>query len=100
MNRRKLTHGGFRVADSVVLVCSLYLAADLFAVPVEWLSLQDDTGGRSRLLDITSIGILLVVWQILFPSFGLYRQRYLSFMSFKRYRLIDLVKATSLGTLL
>lgn len=97
MNRKKLILNGFQFADSIVLMFSLYVAAGMYVVVPEWVLVQNI---RPLLLVITIAVALLVVWQILFHYFGLYRQRHTSFISFRLYRCIDLVKATSLGTLL
>lgn len=87
-------------ADAAVLALSVYAAIRLFAASSEWLSFQDVLNIRLRLRDMLAAGGILLGWTMLFQYFGLYRQRYMSFMRFRPYHFIDLVKATSLGTLL
>lgn len=87
-------------ADLTVMALSLYAAIRLFAASSQWLSLQDILNVRPRLRDMLAAGGILLGWIMLFQYFGLYRQRYMSFMRFRPYHFIDMVKATALGTLL
>jgi exopolysaccharide biosynthesis polyprenyl glycosylphosphotransferase len=98
--RRKLVPATFMAADSVVLIASLCLAAASSPVFSDWSSLRDLLDVRPRLLDIAMAGGMVIVWLVLFSRFGLYRERYLSFMRLRTYHFIDLLKAVSLGTLL
>jgi exopolysaccharide biosynthesis polyprenyl glycosylphosphotransferase len=87
-------------ADLTVLALSLYAAIRLFAASSQWLSLQDILNVRPRLRDMLAVGGILLGWIMLFQYFGLYRQRYMSFMRFRPYHFVDMIKATALGTLL
>lgn len=87
-------------ADLAVLLLSIYAAIAFFAASSPWLSLQDFLDARLRLRDLLAGSGILLGWILLFQYFGLYRQRYMSFMRFRPYHFIDLVKATALGTLL
>lgn len=98
--RRKLVRLTFMTADVVVLGMSHYVAITLFADVPDWLKHQDILNARPRLRDIFAAGSILLGWVILFHFFGLYRQRYMSFLRFRPYHFPDLIKATSLGTLL
>lgn len=98
--RRKLVRLTFMTADAVVLGMSLYAAIMLFSDIPDWLTHQDILNVRLRLRDILAAGSIPLGWVILFHFFGLYRQRYMSFLRFRPYHFIDLIKATSLGTLL
>ena len=98
--RRKLVQLTFMAADAVVLGASLYAAIMVFAGAPDWLMHQDILNVRLRLGDIIAAGGILLGWVILFHSFGLYRHRFMSFLRFRPYNFIDLIKATSLGTLL
>lgn len=97
MVRRKFTRWAFLVADSIVLLFSFYVAG-IVMIPPEALPLWSGMGTQPQLTVMA--GGLLLVWLGLFKYFGLYRQRYMSFMQLRNYHLFDLVKATSLGTLL
>lgn len=99
MTRRKLVGWAFVIADSAVLGVSLYVAATWFTVPLAPLRARDIPPVQPRLLDIAIAATILVVWMLVFKHFGLYRERHLSFMRFRHYHFIDLVKATSLGAL-
>ena len=98
--RRKLVQLTFMTADAVVLGTSLYAVTMLFSGVPDWLTHQDILNVRLRLRDILAAGGIPLGWVILFHYFGLYRHRYMSFLRFRPYHFIDLIKATSLGTLL
>lgn len=88
------------ITDTLVLGSSFFAAIILFGVSSYSLSVEDVLNARPRLRDlIAGFGVLLG-WIMLFHYFGLYRQRYLSFLRFRPYYFMDVVKATSLGTLL
>lgn len=100
MTRRQLLHWAFVLADLCVLAGALLLAAQWFTTPIASLSPEDVLHVRARLQDFASALLLMLAWVMLFMQFGLYRHRYMSFMKFRHYHFFDLVKATSLGTLL
>lgn len=100
MTRRKLVRWAFVIGDLSVLAAALYVAARWFTIPLASLTPADVMHMRVRLQDIAIASMLVSAWIILFRYFGLYRERYLSFMKFRHYHLFDLFKATSLGTLL
>ena len=88
------------ITDTMVLSVSLYAAVMLFADAPDWLAHQDILNVRLRLRDILAAGGIPLAWVVLFHYFGLYRQRYMSFLRFRPYHFVDLIKATSVGTLL
>lgn len=101
MTRRQLLRWAFIFADLCVLAAALFIAAQWFTTPIATLSSPEAVlNARARLLDIAIALSLMFTWIMLFRQFGLYRHRYMSFMKFRHYHLIDLLKATSLGTLL
>lgn len=100
MTRRSLVRWAFIIADLSVLLMALYVAAHWFIVPIASLTPHELLNVRARLLDVGTAALLLATWVLLLQYFGLYRQRYLSFLKFRHYHFIDLLKATSLGTLL
>lgn len=98
--RRVLVRLTFMTADAVVLGACLYAAVMLFASVPNWSTHHDILNVRLRLRDILAAGGVPLAWVVLFHYFGLYRHRYMSFLRFRPYHFIDLLKATSLGTLL
>lgn len=98
--RRRLVQLTFMTADTVVLGACLYAAIMLSSGAPEWLAPQHILNARLRLRDIFIASSIPLGWVILFHYFGLYRQRYMSFLRFRPYHFIELIKATSLGTLL
>lgn len=99
MTRRQLLHAAFVFADLCVLIAALLVAAQWIA-PVYALAPEGMLNARARLLDVGMVLLLMPAWILVFRHFGLYRHRYMSFMKFRHYHLLDLLKATSLGTLL
>jgi len=98
--RRKLVRLAFMAADLVVLISALYFVAWWASPAFERLTISEVLEIRPRLQEF-ALGIaLLFVWLQIFTYYGLYRQRYWSFMKLRPYHLFDLFKATSLGTLL
>ncbi len=99
MTRRQLELWAFLAGDSFALVLGLYAAA--VWVNHAWLfHPRELLATRASLLDIAMATGLLISWLLTFWRFGLYRQRYMSFLKFRKYHLFDVVKAVSLGTLL
>lgn len=100
MSRRHLLRWAFVLADLSVLAFSLYVAAQWFKVPLASLSPGEVLNVKARLLDIAFALTLMAGWVLVLRHFGLYRHRYMSFMKFRHYHFLELLKATSLGTLL
>lgn len=98
--RRMLVRLTFMTADAAVLMASVYAAVMLSSSVPHWFTHQDILNVRLRLRDVLAAGSVPVGWVILFNYFGLYRHRYMAFLRFRPYHFIDLIKATSLGTLL
>ncbi len=99
MNRRKLVHLAFVQADLLVLIASLYATSRLTGFLPEQLAIPEVLT-LGRLWQVPFVCSFLVAWPLVFRHFNLYRHRHMSFLKFRRYHLLDLVKATSVGTLL
>lgn len=88
------------VSDMLIMVFALYLASLWFQPPNPTASLK---GVQSFQLDNSQLWVLPLLaigWVLILGYFGLYKKRYMSFMRFRLYKYIDLVKATSLGMLI
>jgi exopolysaccharide biosynthesis polyprenyl glycosylphosphotransferase len=99
MNRRKPVRLAFAIADLLVLLGAAYTAAAWFSTDSARPTLAEMLHMRPQIADIAVAAALLGGWVGLMWYFGLYRQRYFSFLKVRPYHLPDLVKATSLGTL-
>ena len=97
--RRKLIPGAFIAADVAVLILALWLANRYSGLPFAWMNVEELLRLRPRVVDIVVAGCVLAFWPLLFSRFGLYRERYLSFLKFRTYHFLDLVKAITLGSL-
>lgn len=100
ISRRTLLRWACKLCDSAVLIFSLYFSVRLFSGSGNWISLQEALQIELPFHEILFVGLLMIIWLSIFGYFGLYRQRYMSFMKFRTYEFVDLVKATSFGTLL
>ena len=86
--------------DIFALLLSLFVAWGFSVASLDWPSFWQFMDVRARLQDIVMAGALIIVWLVLFNQFGLYRERYSSFMKLRTYHFVDLFEAISLGTLL
>lgn len=99
MTRRKLVRAVFFLTDAIILVTSLYFAAIIVWQPLNTSPLWQLVITSPLKSSLLLVGIV-IAWLMLFAHFGLYRHRYMSFMQYRHYRLLNLVKATSLAALL
>jgi exopolysaccharide biosynthesis polyprenyl glycosylphosphotransferase len=101
--RRKLLLNAFKVFDLVLMLCA-FGAATLTALhiattaprPQAGLSLEQLLEIRIKVQNLVLLFAFVVTWHVIFSAVGLYESKRLS--SRRRYELIDLVKATTLGT--
>ncbi len=100
MTRRKLILRAFQAFDLLVLIISTYITVGLSAGSSTSIINQYMMDGHADVYAIIIMAVMFAVWLTLFYSCGLYKQRYLTFTSLRRYHLSDLVTAVSLGTLI
>jgi exopolysaccharide biosynthesis polyprenyl glycosylphosphotransferase len=99
MTRRALVGWAFVAGDTVALLAGIYAAA-IWSSPTWTLAPRGFLSLRFDLQEI-AVGLAVVAcWLLVFRQFGMYRERYMSFLRFRPYHLWDLLKASSFGTLL
>jgi exopolysaccharide biosynthesis polyprenyl glycosylphosphotransferase len=103
--RRKILLNIFTIFDLVLMLCSFTIATltvlhiATVAVPHErtGLSLPQLLEIRIKVRNLVLLFAFVVAWHVIFSAIGLYESKRLS--SRRHYELLDLVKATTLGTL-
>jgi len=96
-NRRQLLLSVFKLFDLALLVGSFITAALPSLSEVGATSLSDFLSMRISVRNFVLFGCLLLLWHLLFSFFGLYRSKRFSSHG---HEAIDVLKATSLGTLI
>ncbi len=95
--RRRLLHGLFKIADTACLLGSVIFSMWYLASEVYGLDAREIFAMRVRLVNLVFLLAFVAIWHVCFRLFGLYRSRRLS----SRWaEILDVVKATSLGSLL
>lgn len=95
--RRRFLHGLFKIADIACLLGSFTFALWYLASKVYRLDATEIFAMRVRLVNVAVLLAFVAIWHACFRLFGLYRSRRLSS---RRAEIMDVVKATSLGSLL
>ena len=94
--RRKLTLKAFKAFDLLVMGTAFALATIVTSKHTSQISLSDFLSMRIKVQNLLILIGFLVIWQILFSFFGMYRSRRLS----NRWKeFVDIFKATSIGTI-
>ena len=93
--RRKLTLKALKLFDLLVMVSAFALATIVTSKHTSQISLSDFLSMRIKVQNLIILIGFLVVWQILFSFFGMYRSRRLSN---RKREVLDIFKATSIGT--
>jgi exopolysaccharide biosynthesis polyprenyl glycosylphosphotransferase len=94
--RRKILHKAFKLFDLLIMVCSFVLAAWAVYYQIGHISFGQFLSIRVKALNLGLFLGFLLVWHTVFTLFGLYRSRR---FSTQRAEIIDVIKATSFGTL-
>ncbi|HVO81122.1 MAG TPA: sugar transferase [Terriglobales bacterium] len=101
--RRKLLLNTFKIFDLVLMLCA-FSTATLVALRIatsaprhpDALSLTQLLAIRIKVQNLVLLVAFVVIWHVIFSAVGLYESKRLS--SRRRYEMIDLFKATTLGT--
>jgi hypothetical protein len=94
--RRKILRKAFKLLDLLIMACSFFLAAWAVYYQVDDTSLRQFLSIRVKALNFGLFLGFLLVWRAMFSFFGLYHSRR---FSTRWAEIIDVIKATSLGTL-
>ncbi len=94
--RKKLVSWTIMLTDITVLLMSLYACIFIFDNSYEFPTIPEDQINLKNL--VVSITII-AIWLSLFRFSGLYQPRATSFLRPRHYQLLDIIKATSIGTL-
>ena len=94
--RRQILIASFKIADILVVGLNLLLTSLLYSLHLKTISIDQFLSLQVKLIDMVMAIVLVALWHIVFVISGLYRSRRLS--NLKR-EIIDVVKATALGTL-
>ena len=94
--RRKLTLKAFKLFDLLVMASAFALATIVTSKHTSQISLSDFLSMRITVQNLLILIGFLIIWQILFSFFGMYRSRRLSN---KSKEFVDILKATSTGTI-
>lgn len=100
MNRRKLVRLAFVCGDLIALAAALHFASGWITVTAGSQDVRHLLNIQSRLYELVIGTLIPSVWIVLLAYFGLYRHRYQAFMKMRPYGSLDLLKATTLGTLI
>lgn len=92
---RQLLDLCFKAVDLSVMVVSFVVAAGTLLPGSDWHSLQRLFEVRLKISNVLLFIVLMAAWYVIFAAFGLYRSRRLSS---SRAEILDIVKATSLGS--
>jgi exopolysaccharide biosynthesis polyprenyl glycosylphosphotransferase len=92
---RHLLALSFKAVDLTVMVGSFIVAAGTLVLGSDWYSLQRLFEVRLKLSNLLLFIVLMATWHVILSAFGLYRSRRLSST---RAEIVDIVKATSLGS--
>ena len=85
-----------KAVDLLVMVGSFVLAAGTLVLGADWYSLQRLVEVRLKVSNLLLFIVLMAAWYVIFAAFSLYRSRRLSSA---RAETLDIVKATSLGSM-
>ncbi len=99
INRRKFVRWAFMTADIIVLLLSLYACARLFDLTASILP-DNQPGNQFNLKNLATLFNIALIWHIILRYIGLYRKRATSFLRPRHYQLYDVIRATTLGSLL
>ncbi len=99
VNRKKLVRWTFMVADAAVFIVSLYLCVKVFNLSADLLP-DNRPGEQLNPRNMLALFTATLTWHTLFRYTGLYRPRATSFLRPRHYQLLDILKATSFGSLL
>ena len=86
----------FKAIDLLVMAASFDLAAGILVLGSDWYSLRRLLDIRLKASNLLLFIALMAAWYVIFNAFGLYRPRRLSSA---RAEALDIVKATSLGSM-
>jgi exopolysaccharide biosynthesis polyprenyl glycosylphosphotransferase len=87
------------VTDVSVFLLSLYACIWIFDFSTDMLP-DDQPGNQFNLNNLAALFSFSLIWHTVFRYVGLYQRRATSFLRPKQYRLYDILKATSFGSLL
>jgi len=93
---RHLLALSLKAVDLLVMVGSFVLAAGTLVLGTDWYSLQRLVEVRLKISNFLLFIVLMAAWYLIFAAFGLYRSRR---FSSARAETLDIVKATSLGSM-
>jgi exopolysaccharide biosynthesis polyprenyl glycosylphosphotransferase len=94
--RRKILRKGFKLFDLLIMACSFFLAAWAVYYQIDDISFRQFLSIRVKALNFGLFLGFLLVWRAMFFFSGLYHSRR---FSTRWAEIIDVIKATSLGTL-
>jgi len=93
---RHLVELSFKAADLLAMAGSFVVAAATLVLGLDWFSLERLIDVRLKVTNLLLFLVLMTTWHVVFVTLGLYRSGRLSS---PRAEALDIVKATSLGTL-
>ena len=94
--RRKILLKAFKLFDLLVMVLCFVMAAAVVAYGIDAISFEQFLEMRIKVQNFAIFLGFLLIWHVLFSLFGLYHSRRLSS---RRDEIVDVAKATSVGTL-
>ena len=94
--RRKILLKAFKFFDLLVMVLCFVMAAAVVAYGIDAISFEQFLEMRIKVQNFAVFFGFLLIWHVLFSLFGLYHSRRLSS---RRDEIVDVAKATSVGTL-
>lgn len=95
--RRKILMATFQLSDVLIMLGSFIMASVIFSYPVGSISLDEFLHMRIKVENFIMIFVLILLWHMTFTLSGLYRSRRLSTL---KAEIIDVVKASAIGTVL
>lgn len=95
--RRRILVNAFKVFDLLLMVCAFGVAAVIVQRQNSSVDLHDFLGMRVKVANLCLFLAFILVWHLVLSTFGLYHSRRLSS---RRAEIVDLLKATSLGTII
>jgi exopolysaccharide biosynthesis polyprenyl glycosylphosphotransferase len=94
--RRKILLKAFKLFDLLVMVLCFVIAAAVVAYNINAISFEPFLEMRIKIQNFAIFFGFLLIWHVLFSLFGLYHSRR---FSSRRDEIVDVAKATSVGTL-
>src|SRR4030042_5637071 len=93
---RKILLKAFKLFDLLVMVLCFVIAAAVVAYNINAISFEQFLEMRIKIQNFAIFFGFLLIWHVLFSLFGLYHSRR---FSSRRDEIVDVAKATSIGTL-